>query len=129
MTIPESTVATVRAVLQHYAAITVDDMGIRASHALTALDSTPPPAMGGLPEGCPTELRWHRDGTFRKVDPNAPHLPTTVEVVAQGTRSRMERLEALRIYVENPSAWDHFSQNVSDAIAAILRDGKESKPS
>jgi hypothetical protein len=27
-----------------------------------------------------------------------------------------EALEVLRYYVNNPSAWDHFSQNVSNAI-------------
>ncbi len=144
MTIPESTVAIVRAVLQHYAAITVDDMGIRASHALTALDSTPPPAMGGLPEGCPNALMfgdWKYDpehcgfhGEYRKSCEPFGCVP--VEIHSQGARSRMEEMiEGLRLaiaWAESASTRIQDRENINwrtlnkarDIYSrAILRDG------
>ncbi len=141
MTLPESTVAKVREALR--AADDREDSPSKMSEWLRTLAAevrrlTPPPAMGGLPdglEGVRVMFGAHKLAEWMKSKSGPGHLHaydaecpgsgcTPIEIHPQGTRSSME---GLRYFVNNPSAWDHFSQNVSDQIAAILRDGKESK--
>ncbi len=38
--------------------------------------------------------------------------------------ANLNAVERLEYYVNNPSAWDHFSQNVSDAIAAVVKQSR-----
>ena len=47
-----------------------------------------------------------------------------VEIIEEYTEllGALELIENLRILVDNPSAWDCFSQDVSDAIRVILPD-------
>ena len=77
-------------------------------------------------------LEEHRDAvangmTGRKLQA-IPHQNARdairVEIIEEYTEllEALELIENLRILVDNPSAWDCFSQDVSDAIRVILPD-------
>lgn len=49
------------------------------------------------------------------------HLATALRE-AQAEVARLRGIvSGMKYYIDNPSAWDHFSQNVSDLIAEVVR--------